>query len=298
MKRMMIALGAMSALLAVPASAKDGVDAWVELEARAVQSDRTIIDGDDIESSGAGVSVDVAFQWTNGRTEVQFDLGAEVFDFSEETRNTRESGSASVMVSQGINDNLSVAVNAGHWEDIVTLEARQTDQDAIRGEVQYEDKVHRVRLRAQYREREYESVTPSTGNGMRYDAQYNYRFASWHWARVELRAEDINSDHPRRGYERYMVRASYSLPLDSGKNWRLRPQLEYRDWTYDERWVLDDPAGELRHDSYIQPEIGLAYGKSNGLKARLRAAYQFRSSNDPQYTEDAPYFDLRVAYRF
>ena len=298
MKRLTLALAAIAASLTAPAAAKDVVAAYVEMEARAVQSDREVVDGDDIESSGAGLGIDAGFTWKEGRTEVQFDLGAEVFDFSEDGRLTRESASAQLTLTQEITPEISLSASVGHWEDIVTLEARQTDQDAVQGEIKYENRTHRLRLRAQYREREYERVTPSTGKGMRYDFQYNYRIGSWHWARLELRTEDIDSDHSRRGYERHMVRVGYSLPLDRDKKWRLRPQLEYRDWTYDGRTVLDEPDAALRNDSYIQPEIGLAYGKSDGLKARARVAYQFRSSNDPRYREDAPYLDFTVGYRF
>lgn len=291
-------LAALFAAPASPASAKDGIDAWAEIGGRAVHSDRTVTEGDEVESSGIGASIDSGFEWKSGRTQVQFDLGASVFDYSDETRDTRESATASLSVIQGLNETVHVGVAAGHAEDIATLEAYTVDQDAIRAEVQYEDKVHRIRLRAQYREREYDVATPSKGKGMRYDAQYNHRFAAWHWARLEARAEDIDSADPRRGYERYMVRAAYSHPLDADKMWRLRPQIEYWNWTYDGRRVLDADDGALRHDSNFQPEIGLAYGKTNGLQGHARAAYQFRNSNDPRYDKSAPYLELSLGYRF
>ncbi|TMM48189.1 hypothetical protein [Qipengyuania marisflavi] len=283
---------------AVPAHAKDGVDVWAELSARAVDSSRAVFEGDDIDSSGVGVAAAAGFEWKNGRTSVQFDLGAQIFDYSEDTRETRESATASATLAQELNDTLSVAVTVSHAEDIVTLEARETDQDAVRVEVKYETKQDRLRLRAQYRAREYRSSTivDDQGEGFRYDAQYNRRIGSWHWARLDVQFDDIDSDTARRSYHRMTVRGSYSLPV--AKKLRLRPQLEYRSWTYDERRVLGDPASELRQDSYVAPEIGLDYGGSSGLRARLRAAYQFRTSNDPRYSDDAPYLDLTIGYRF
>ena len=292
------ALAALVTLPATPGHARNGVDIWAEIGARAVQSDRTVTEGDEVESSGVGVSADGGFEWRNGRTQVQFDLGASIFDYEDEARGTRRSLSASATVGQGLSETVSVAVSAGHLEDTPTLEAYHTDQDAIRVEVQYEDKVHRIRLRAQYREREYDLATPTKGKGMRYDAQYNHRIAAWQWARLEALAEDIDSADARRGYERYMVRASYSHPLDGQKMWRLRPQIEYWNWTYDGRRVLDTVDGDLRHDSYVQPEVGLSYGKTEGLQGRARAAYQFRNSNDPRYEKSAPYFEVIVGYRF
>ena len=279
------------------AHAQDGFDAYAEIEARAVQSDRRVVDGDDVESSGVGASLDAGFEWRSGRTEVQFDLGASIFDFSSETRPTRESGSATASIAHEVVDEVTVELGAGHWEDITTLEARQTDQDAVRLRVTWEDRKNRVRIGAQYREREYETPnTLTTGDGMRYDFQYNRRFGAWHWARIDLRAEDIDSENTRRGYERYVARASYSRPI--AKRLRLRPEIEYRRWKYDGRRVVSDPARPLREDSYIAPEIGLAYGGLSGLRARASAAYQFRSSNDPRFGEDAPYIDVRVSYRF
>lgn len=290
-----------AALLAVgsaPLYAQDAFEPYAEIEARGVHSDRAVVDGDSIEASGAGASLDTGFVWRGGRTAVQFDLGAEIFEFSDDDRETRTSLRVVGEVSREIVPDVTLSLAAGHWDDITTLEARRTDQDAVALALAYENRPHRLRTSAQYRAREYEAATPSTGSGMRYDADYTYRLGSWHWARLDLRAEDIDSDDSRRGYERYTARASYSVPLDDAKRWRLRPQIEWQNWEYDERQVRDGSGMALRKDSYFAPEIGLAYGKLSGVKARLRAAYQFRTSNDARYRADAPYFDLRIGYRF
>ncbi|MDG6079404.1 hypothetical protein E3U23_09390 [Erythrobacter litoralis] len=296
--RFLAAIFAIGALSATPALAADETDVWLEAEARAAYSDRAVVDGDSIEASGGGVGIDAGFEWKNGRTAVQFDLGAAVFEFTDEDRDMRTSTRAVASLAHQVADDIAISVSAGHWDDITTLEARRTDQDAIAVEVGYEKRPHRVRASAQYREREYESVTPSRGNGMRYDADYTYRFGSWYWARVDLRAEDIDSDHTRRGYERHTIRASFSAPVDEARLWRVRPQIEWRQWEYDDRRVLENESGALRKDAYLAPEIGFSYGKLSGLKARLRAAYQFRTSNDPRYRADAPYLDFRIGYRF
>ena len=281
-----------------PAQAAGDLDGWLEIEGRAVYSDRSIVDGDSIESTGVGASVDAGFEWKNGRTAVQFDLGASAFEFSDEDRDTRTGLRAVGQVSHAITPDVSITLAAGHWDDITTLEAREVDQDAVAIGVGYEDRPHRLRATAQYRERTYETAVPARGQGMRYDIDYTYRFGSWHWARLDLRAEDIDSENTRRGYERQIVRASFSKPLDPDRLWRLRPQIEWRSWKYEGRRVVDDPDRDLRKDSFVAPEIGVSYGKLDGLQARLRAAYQFRTSNDPRYRADAPYVDMRIGYRF
>lgn len=278
--------------------AQETTSFYVEAETRGVYSSRAVVDGDAIESSGVGASLETGFEWRKGRTAVQFDLGAEIFDFTNEDRDTRKSLRAVAAIAHEVVPDVTVSVAAGHWDGIVTLESLDTKQDAVALDVTIENRPHRVGASAQYRAREYAGARPSTGEGMRFDADYTYRLGSWHWARLDLRAEDIDSAHPRRGYERHTVRGSYSVPLDRAKRWRLRPQIEWQRWEYDGRRVLDTAGGALRKDSYVAPELGLSYGKSSGVKARLRAAWQFRRSNDPRYREDAPFVDLRLGYRF
>lgn len=284
-------------LLPAPALAADGVDGWAEVTLRAVESNRAVVEGDDIDSSGIGIAVDTGFEWKGGRTAVQFDLGAEAFDYSDNTRETRQSATGGVTLSHELGDNLTLAVTASHGEDIVTQESRETDQDAVRGEVTWQKGDDRVRLRAQYRWREYLSDAADRAEGLRVDAQYQRRFGNYHWLRLDAAREDLDAVNPLRGFERTTLRASYSRPV--AKYLRLRPTIEYRDWTYDARRVGGDPDAPLRRDRYVAPEIGLSYGHvDRGPQARLRAAWQLRSSNDPAYREDAPYFEAAIGWRF
>ncbi|GAA4642209.1 hypothetical protein GCM10023115_04340 [Pontixanthobacter gangjinensis] len=289
-------LSAIFLCAANPASSKDGIEISGDLSVRAVQAERGVFQGEDVESSGAGARAEAGFEWTRGKTEIQFDLSATVFDFSDENRETRESASAGLTIAHSVSDTVTLAVYARRSENIVTLESRSADQTSAGAEFQYEDDDNRIRLRAEYRTRDYDGTTTSSGSGMRFDAQYNRRFGSWHWARIDLRAEDIDSDNPRRGYERYTAKFSYSLPI--AKRLRLRPEISMRAWEYDNRAVPDGQNDILRKDSMVAPEIGLAYGKLTGFYGRARASYEFRSSNDPRYREDAPRFELSIGYRF
>lgn len=286
------------ALPQVAQAGDDPVSVWGEISTRAVQSSRSITNGDDIDSSGVGASADAGFRWTKGRTSVQFDLGAEAFSYSDDNRGTRDGWNAGVEVAHKVSDEITVALAATHHDDIVTLESLSSDQDALRAEVTWERNDDKVTLGAQYRQREYREKSADRGDGMRYTAEYQRHFGSYHWARLYASRESLEADSARRSYDRTILRASYSVPVFA-KRLRLRPQIEYRDWTYDDRRVGDDPAAALRHDSYVAPEVGLAYGRSDrGINLWARAAYQFRKSNDPEYSKDAPYLSLTMGYKF
>ncbi|WP_128891462.1 hypothetical protein [Erythrobacter sp. HKB08] len=297
-KHALTTLCAIGTALSVPhaAQAKDGIEVGGDISVRAVQAERAVFEGTDVESSGVGASASADFTWKNGRTSVQFDLDATIFDYSDDTRPTRESVGAGLTLRQELSDEVEVAVEVRHSENIVTLESREADQTSVRAEVKWEDRKNRVRLRAQYREREYDDLARSTGNGWRFDAQYNRRLGSWHWIRADFRVENIDSTAVRRSYDRQIAAVRYSVPI--AKNLRLRPEVEFRRWTYDERYVADDPTADRRRDTMIAPEIGLAYGRSRGLYGRLQASYEFRNSNDMRFDADAPRLDLRIGYRF
>ena len=289
-------LSGVFALAACQASAKDDFDLFAEVSSRVVQAERGVFQGEDVESSGVGARAKAGFEWTSGRTEIQFDLSATVFDFSNDDRETRESASSGLKITREISDTVSMAVYARRSENIVTLESSSADQTSVGGQLEYETDSNRIRLRAEHRTRDYDGASRSTGSGMRFDAQYNRRFGSWHWARLDLRAEDIDSTNSRRGYERYTAKVSYSLPI--AKKLRFRPEISLREWEYDGRIVPGGQNATLRKDSMVAPEIGFAYGKLTGLYARASASYEFRSSNDMRYRDDAPRFDLSVGYRF
>ncbi len=293
--RMLVACAALFGL-AGPAIALDDIDFDLRTTLSAVEAERAIFQGDDVESSGVGISAAASVTFTENATQIRISVDPTVFDFSDDERKTRKSLGLSVEVRQQVSENVRIALRSRRVSNLVTLESRSVDQRSVRGEMLWEDADNRVRLRGEYRFRDYDDAVRSSGEGPRIEAQYNRRIASYHWARLTARHDAIDSDRERLSYSREVVRADYSLPLT--KRLRLRPALEYSQWRYDARIARQDGAEALRRDTVVNPEIGLSYGKARGFYAQARAEYEFRDSNDVRFREDAPRFSLDVGYRF
>ena len=164
--------------------------------------------------------------------------------------------------------------------------------------MQWEDGNNRIRAYADYREREYDYTTTYHGDGWRFAAEYNRRLGSYHWLRFNVRHEWMDSaDSPRRDYQRTVARVKYSLPV--AKRLRVRPSIEYREWSYDNRIARGDPDDALRKDSYIAPGIDMTYGRAGqGVNVAVYSEYRIRTSNDVRYDHDAFRIGMSVGYRF
>ncbi|WP_427969102.1 hypothetical protein [Altererythrobacter sp.] len=285
-----------------PVSAKDdgNFDVFARVELRAVQSDLDFNEGDDVDSSGFGASGDVGAQWEpNEKTKVRVKIDASVFDYHDKSRDTRESIGGTIQLTHQVSEEIELRMRARRVENIAVLETLATaDQSSADARLQWERGDDRIRLSAQYREREYDLSTPAKGHGYRLDAQYSRRLGSYHWIRLDLRHEEMDSkDSPRRSYRRSGARIKYSLPI--AKRLRVRPSLEYREWKYDSRIARGDPDGSLREDSFVAPGVDIAWGRdSRGLYASASAEYRLRKSNDERYGDDAIRVGLRIGYRF
>jgi hypothetical protein len=88
----------------------------------------------------------------------------------------------------------------------------------------------------------------------------------------------------------------YSRPI--ARNVRLLAGIEARRWTYDGRIAQGAAPGVRRKDSLVAPEIGLSYGRPQGLYATGRASYQFRQSNDARFGKNGPRITVAVGFRF
>lgn len=281
------------------AATDDPVEFDARIELRAVQSDLDFDEGEEIDSSGFGARADVGATWkASDKTAVRIAVDAGVFDYTDDNRETRESVGGRLQVTHEVSDEVELRVYARRVENIALLEAFSADQTSAGARVQWQKGNDRVRLQAEYREREYDLSTPATGDGYRVSAQYNRRLGSYHWVRLDVRHEDMKSeDSSRRSFERRVARIKYSLPV--AKRLRVRPSVEYREWKYDSRIAQGDPDGDLREDSYVAPGLEVAWGRgSRGPYATASAEYRLRTSNDERYDSDAIRVGVRVGYRF
>lgn len=283
----------------VPALAQDedptaGFDAEASL--RAVVAERRQFDGEDLDSSGVGSRLEIGYEVKADKTEFRLEVDANVYDYFDNGRQTREGYGGRARIKQALSKTLSASAEGRYAANIITLEAPSVDQKSVRGTLAWEAGNNRVTGFVDHRWRSYDGVVRSHAKGTRAGIEYRRRFGSWHWLSVDVAHERNKSIDLRRGYERVSVTIDYSRPI--AKNLRLRGAIEARRWSYDGRIAQGAAPATLRKDKIFGPELGLAYGKSKGLYANARASYEVRASNDVRFKKDGPRFEMAFGFRF
>lgn len=184
-------------------------------------------------------------------------------------------------VTQKLDEDWEVRVQGRIYDDLVTVESSDTDEVQASIRIEYEPVIdHRVRAQVTYRDRTYAdhagpNGTASTGEGVRVDVDYRHRIGRYHYVNFDLRAEEIASDNPDRGYARQAASLSYTHPITS--DLRVRPALEVRHTRFDGRLT---PAGDRREDTQVVPEVEMLWWPGP-WRIEAEAKYIFGSSNDP-----------------
>lgn len=291
------------AVASAPALAQDGDNHPLEfdglIEIRGVASDLDIEQGEEIDSSGVGVRVRLGADYRlSNKTELRAEGEARIFDFRDKGRDSLETVIGRVSLTHQVSDQVEVRAHVRRYENIAVLEAFSADQTSIGGRVQWQSGNDRLRLEAEYREREFDTSTAGNSDGYRVAAQYNRRIGPYHWVRFDLRHEDMRSENEsRRSFDRQVARATYSHPVS--KRFRVRASIEYREWTYDARIAQGDPDGDLRRDRYVAPALEISAGRATrGLYGLASVEYRIRNSNDERYDNDAIRLGVSVGYRF
>lgn len=241
----------------------------------ATNDDQLIVNGDAFTvRAQAGVN----FEDDDTRFRVEVDR-IEVLRFEEGRDNTNRTR-LSVQFDQELSDSWDIQLRARHYDDVVTAESADTDEMQGSLRVTYEPKrEHRFRLRASWREREYDNrddagiADPTTGSGPRFDAGYRHRLGRYHYINFDLRAESITSDDPNRGFQRQSAKISYTQPITP--DLRVRPALELLNTKFDGRLGDDN---DRRSDRLIVPEIELHYWPGP-WRIEAEAKYIFSNSN-------------------
>ena len=292
------------ALACVPAAAQDGgwqADPYARVELGVVLSESEdreedlIINGD-----GAYLRGQVGVDFGNDDTEFRLEadrIAVERFG-SATGRDSFDRDRLTAQVTQKLGKDWEVELRGRLYDDLVTVEA--TDTDELQGSVQLEYEpvqAHRFRLRGTWRDREYDDGqgpggASSTGEGPRVDFNYRHRLGRYHYIAFDLRAESIRSDNPARGYSRESVGASYTRPLNS--DLRVRPAIEFRQTKFDGRTT---PDGALREDTQVVPEVELLWWPGN-WRIEAEAKYVFSDSNDPVRDREGYRFSLSVGRVF
>ncbi len=159
------------------------------------------------------------------------------------------------------------------------------------------EQAHRFRVRTIWRDREYDDGAgplggPSTGDGLRVDAEYRHRLGRYHFLNFDLRAESNDSANPERRYSRESASVSYTRPLTN--DLRLRPAVELRQTRFDGRLT---PSLAAREDRQLVPEVELLWWPGQ-WRIEGEAKYVFGDSNDPLRDRRGYRFAVSVGYAF
>lgn len=293
-------LAAMLAVLtASPVTAQDAgwklePDARIEVQTVSAQTttrdDDLVIDGEAISVRGqiglALNSESTRFRLEADRIEV-FRLGVGRNDISRDR--------LTATVQHDVTKTLEVQLQARRYDDLVTVESADVDEWQGSARVTFEPtRQNRFRVAAAWRDRQYDNgASPATtGEGPRVDAQYRRRFGPYHYLAFDLRAENIRSDEPDRGYERESVGVAYTRPV--AKDLRVRPAVDWIKTRFDGR-IADK--GALRRDRQIVPEVELLWWPGK-WRIEAEAKYVFINSNETVREREGYRLTLSVGYAF
>lgn len=290
----MVALFAAPQLAAQESTWKLEPDARIEVQTVSAQTttrdDDLVIDGEAINLRGqVGLALNsktMRFRLEADRIEV-LRLGEGRQDIARD----RFTGTAEF----DLNKKLELQLQARHFDDMVSVEANDTDEWNGSARVTWEPRrAHRFRLQGTWRDREYaDGVLPETkGEGPRVDAQYRRRFGAYHYLAFDLRAESIRSDDARRGYERESAGVAYTYPIKP--DLRVRPAIEALRTRFDNRLTIN---GERRKDTLVAPEVEVLWWPGK-WRVEAEAKYIFVGSNEPVREREGYRLTLSVGYAF
>jgi hypothetical protein len=269
-------------------------DARIEMQTISAQTttrdDDLVVDGEAISVRG---QIGLALEKKGLRLRVEADR-IEVFRLGNgraDTARDRFTATAEADLSK----DWELQLQARHYDDFVTVESGNTDEWQGSARLTWEPKrEHRLRLTGTWRDREYDNgaLAETKGDGARVDAQYRRRFGPEHYLAFDLRAESIQSDDPRRGYDRQSVGAAYTRPV--APDLRIRPAIEVIRTEFDGRLT---PAGERRRDKLVVPEVELLWWPGK-WRVEAEAKYIFTDSNEPVREREGYRLTLSVGYAF
>ncbi|WP_156167339.1 hypothetical protein [Aurantiacibacter marinus] len=289
-----------------PATAQDAQQNWsldpfgrvelgIVLSESEDRDDELIINGD-----GGYLRGQIGVTFGNEKTEVRLEADRiEVERFGSATgRDSFNRDRLTAGITQKLDDDWEVELRGRIYDDLVTVESSDTDETQVSARVEFEpESAHRFTLRGTWRDREYDDGdgpggASSKGEGARVDFEYRHRLGRYHYINFDLRAEEITSDNPLRGYSRESASISYTRPITS--DLRVRPALELRQTSFDGRLL---PGSAPREDTQIVPEVELLWWTGN-WRAEAEAKYIFANSNDPVRDREGYRFSVSLGYVF
>lgn len=214
-------------------------------------------------------------------------------EFEDPARTDRWQNAARLGIAYDLADATRIAAFGERSDNILAVEFTSTDEWEFGGEITHSlDAASRVALGASWRERSYDDLTGSSGNGIRIDGEYRYRFGANHYAFLRGRYDEINSANDRRELERWLAEASYQRPI--ADDLRVRGELSYQRLNFTGRELA---AGGVRQDQLFWPEATLIWSPGPWRLA-AEARYIFRDSTDPDFDRSGYRFELEISHAF
>jgi hypothetical protein len=255
-------------------------------------SDRTDHNDED-SASGVILRGGVGYERDYKASSLRLEYDTAVYLYEADERADRWSNRGAVTYTARLAPDVTLTGRGAYASNVGTLEFRSTDQAELLGRLAFSPGDHRLRAWGGWRWRQYDDAVESGGEGPFAGIDYRYRLGRDHYLSSELRYEEIDSDDPRRGYHRTVAELLYQYPL--GKRTDVRLGAEARWWEYDGRLA---PNGERRKDRAIIPELELRHEFEQGVLLRGQVRYDFRDSNDPEFTADETRATLTGGVRF
>ena len=214
-------------------------------------------------------------------------------EFEDPARTDRWQNAARLAVAYDLSDATRLTAFGERSDNILAAEFTSTDEWEFGGEITHSlDAANRVALGASWRERSYDDAAGSSGDGVRIDGEYRYRFGLNHYAFLRGRYDEINSAEARRNLTRWLAEASYQRPIAS--DLRLRGELSYQRLDFGGRPVA---GGGVRQDDLFWPELTLIWSPGPWRIAG-EARYVVRNSTDPAFDRSGYRFEVEVSHAF
>lgn len=245
------------------------------------------------DRSGARLRAELDVQHEVGGGEIRLAYDTSYFVYEDDVRSDQWTNRVTLAYAIDVARDLELSTQVSYASNLSTLEFRSADQLELRGIAEYSPGRHRARLFGGWRWRDYDDAAQSEGSGPIFGAGYRYGIGQSRFLAAEIRFEDIESDDPRRGYDRTILEAYYQHPLAPQS--RLRIGAAARFWDFDGRLA---PNGDRRRISALVPEIDVLHGFTNGLRLRGQLQYGLRGSNDPAFRADEQRAILTAGYQF
>ena len=249
-----------------------------------------IVDGD-----GFTLRAQIGGELADSDTRFRFEADRIEVERIDDDRRDYNRDRITFIAEQDFGDDWEVQLRARYYDDLATVESADTDEWQGSARVEYEpERAHRFRVRATWREREYDNgADPQTrGSGPRVDAQYRHRLGRYNYINFDLRAESISSDDPQRGFNRQSAKASYTQPITP--DLRIRPAISYIRTEFDDRLTT---SGARRVDNQFAPEVKAMYWPDN-WRIEVQAKYILTDSNLPSRDRAGYRLTLAIGYVF